>query len=234
MRLFVGTSGYGYKEWKGRFYPQDITARGMLPFYSHHFRAVEINNTFYRMPDKELLARWAAQVPDDFVFTLKAPRVITHIRRLRSATEETLHLVETAASLGKKLGPILFQLPEYFPKDLSRLETLLDLLPGSKAVFEFRNPSWLDSEVVDLLRARGQALCISDRDSDHPPTVVGTADWGYLRLRRPGYSDADLALWLDSIVARRWDTAYVFFKHEDQAKGPALAKRFLELAGTKA
>ena len=233
VKLRVGTSGYGYKEWKGKFYPRDISAREMLPFYSSHFDAVEINNTFYRMPGKELLARWAAQVPDDFVFALKAARIITHIRRLKDAEEETRYLIETAASLGRRLGPILFQLPGSLAKDLSRLEAFLNLLSGTTAAFEFRNPSWLDTETFDLLRARGHALCVSDREPEQLPTVVSTAPWGYLRLRRPGYSDSDLALWLESVAAQPWETAYIFFKHEDQAEGPALAKRFLGLTGLK-
>jgi uncharacterized protein YecE (DUF72 family) len=203
----------------------------MLPFYSSHFDAVEINNTFYRMPGKELLIRWAAQVPDDFVFALKAPRIITHIRRLKNAEKETQYLMETAASLSRRLGPLLFQLPGYLAKDLSRLETFLDLLSDTAAAFEFRNPSWLDAETFDLLRARGHALCVSDREPEEPPTVISTAPWGYLRLRRPGYSEADLALWLESVAAQPWETAYIFFKHEEQAEGPALAKRFLDLAG---
>ena len=230
MKMRVGTSGYAYKEWKGRFYPPAITAKDMLTFYSSRFDSVEINNTFYRMPSSELLLRWAAQVPDDFVFVLKAPRVITHIRRLKNAEEQTRYLVETAAFLGEKLGPILFQLPEYLPKDLTRLEAFLDLLTHTKAAFEFRNSSWFDPGTYDLLRERDQALCVSDRGPDPIPDKISTASWGYLRLRRPGYEDADLAFWHERIADQAWETAYVFFKHEEQAEGPALAGRFLDLA----
>jgi uncharacterized protein YecE (DUF72 family) len=233
MRLCVGTSGYGYKEWKGRFYPGDISANKMLPFYSSHFEAVEINNTFYRMPGKELLRRWVEQVPENFVFALKAPRVITHIKRLKNAEEEMHYLMETTSVMGEKLGPILFQLPPYLGKDRARLEAFLDLLPHGAAAFEFRNPSWLDAEIFDLLRAKGCALCVSDREPGQSPEVINTASWGYLRLRRPGYADQDLVLWHKLIAAQPWETAYVFFKHEDQAEGPALARRFLDLAGQR-
>jgi uncharacterized protein YecE (DUF72 family) len=234
MRLRVGTSGYGYREWKGRFYPLDIPAKEMLSFYSSRFDAVEVNNTFYRMPGKELLAQWADRVPGDFVFALKAPRAITHVHRLKNVGEETRYLIDATASLHGKMGPILFQLPEYVAKDLARLETFLDLLPYGAAAFEFRNSSWQDSEAYDSLRARGHAVCISDRGPDPVQAVVSTAPWGYLRLRRPGYTDSDLVRWIETIAAQQWETAYVFFKHEDEARGPELAKRFMELAGTGA
>ncbi len=186
------------------------------------------------MPSKELLTRWAAQVPDDFVFALKAPRIITHIRRLKNAEEETRYLIETATSLGRKLGPILFQLPEYLGKDSTRLKSFLDLLPDGLAAFEFRNPSWLDAETFDLLRAHGHALCISDRGPEQPPAVISTATWGYLRLRRPDYSDSDLAHWFEMIAVQPWEKVYIFFKHEDEAQGPAIARRFLDIAGQPA
>ena len=231
MKLYVGTSGYGYKEWKGRFYPERIPPKEMLSFYAKHLGAVEINNTFYRMPSRELLDTWAGQVPESFVFALKAPRVITHIRRLKGAEQETEHLIRTCQVMGEKLGAILFQLPASFARDVPRLRTFLDLLPTATAAFEFRHESWLTPEVFDLLRERRAALCVSDREPEPAPGIVGTANWGYLRLRRPGYTDSDLASWHRSILAQGWETAYVFFKHEDQAEGPALAARFLHLAG---
>ncbi len=230
MKLYVGTSGYGYKEWKGKFYPEHISPKEMLSFYANHFDAVEINNTFYRMPNRELLETWAGQVPDSFVFALKAPQVITHIRRLKQAEQETDHLIRICAVMGKKLGPILFQLPASFIKNIERLRVFLDPLLPATAAFEFRHESWFAPEVFDLLRERRCALCVSDREDTPAPGIVSSANWGYLRLRRPGYSDSDLASWHRSILAQGWDTAYVFFKHEDQAEGPALAARFLRLA----
>jgi uncharacterized protein YecE (DUF72 family) len=204
----------------------------MIAFYAKHFDAVEINNTFYRMPSRELLETWAGQVPPSFVFALKAPRVITHIRRLTHAEQETEHLIRTCAVMGEKLGPILFQLPGTFIKNIRRLRAFLDLVPPATAAFEFRHESWFTQEVFDLLRERRCALCVSDREPlTGRPGIVSTASWGYMRLRRPGYSDPDLASWHQSILAQGWETAYVFFKHEDQAEGPALAARFLHLAG---
>lgn len=231
MKLRVGTSGYGYKEWKGRFYPPDIRPKEMLSFYSRRFDAVEINHTFYRMPGGDLLTEWADQVPGHFVFALKAPRTITHIRRLKNAGEETRRLIDTVASLEEKRGPLLFQLPPYVKKDLAALEAFLDLLPAGAAAFEFRDPSWQDPGTFDLLRGKDHAVCISDREGEPPRAVESTASWGYLRLRRPGYADPDLQRWLGTVAAQPWETAYVFFKHEDEARGPELARRFLELAG---
>lgn len=229
METYVGTSGYGYKEWKGKFYPEHISPKEMLPFYATRFNAVEINNTFYRMPRREQLDAWADQVPDSFVFTLKAPRVITHIRRLTHVEQETEHLIRTCETMGEKLGAILFQFPESFPKDAELLKTFLDLLPPSIAAFEFRHESWFAPEVFDLLKERRCALCASDREPSPPPRVVSTADWGYLRLRRPGYTDEDLASWHRAVIAQGWNKVFLFFKHEDSAEGPALAARFLNL-----
>jgi len=202
----------------------------MLPFYARHFNAVEINNTFYRMPSRALLEGWADQVPDDFVFALKAPQVITHVKRLKNAEEETGRLMTTAAVMGKRLGPLLFQLPPTLARDIPRLEAFLNLLSAAMAAFEFRHPSWFTTEVFDLLRERQCALCASDREPAPPPDVVSTTSWGYLRLRRPGYSSADLASWHRKVASQGWKAAYIFFKHEEKAEGPAMAKRFLDLA----
>ena len=230
VKIHVGTSGYSYKEWKGKFYPDRISPKEMLSFYSRRFDTVEINNTFYRMPKQDLLLGWAQQVPEGFVFALKASQLITHIKRLRGVEADAAYLMETVAVLGQKLGPLLFQLPASFAKDLGRLKGLLDLLPRATAALEFRHPSWFADETFDLLRERQCAWCVSDAEPAPPPDVVRTAPWGYLRLRRPGYTDADLAQWQTQIAAQKWDEAYVFFKHEDEAAGPALAERFRALA----
>jgi uncharacterized protein YecE (DUF72 family) len=229
VKIHVGTSGFSYKEWKGKFYPDRISPKEMLSFYSRRFDTVEINNTFYRMPKEDLLLGWARQVPDGFIFALKASQVITHIKRLRNVEADTTHLMETVAVLGEKLGPVLFQLPASFAKDHGRLKGLLDLLPRATVAFEFRHPSWFTDEVFDLLRERQCALCVSDAEPDPPPEVIKTAGWGYLRLRRPGYVDEDLVRWQERIAAQGWDEAYLFFKHEDEAAGPALAERFRTL-----
>jgi uncharacterized protein YecE (DUF72 family) len=234
MRVLVGTSGYSYKEWKGSFYPEDIKSEGMLRYYAERLPTVEINNTFYRMPTKALVEKWAQEVPESFTFVLKVSQRVTHQKRLRDAGDDVAYFFETAGELGARLGPALFQLPPNLKKDAERLRDFLAILPeGRPAAFEFRHESWFDDEIYDALRARGAALCAADTDEsgDEGAPIVPTAGWGYLRLRRADYSDADLAAWADRVRAQGWDRAFVFFKHEDAGKGPALAARFRDLMG---
>ena len=234
MMIRAGTSGYAYKEWKGAFYPADLAADAMLAHYGSRLPAVEINNTFYRLPKDAVLEGWADQVPEDFRFSIKASRRITHFARLKpEAREPTEYMMSTVASLGARLGVVLFQLPPNLQRDLDRLGAFLDMLPaGAPAAFEFRHDSWKDEGVHDLLRARGVALvCADSEESDTDEPIVSTASWGYLRLRRPDYGDSDLARWVERILGSGWDRAFVFFKHEDEGAGPRLAGRFRELAG---
>ncbi len=231
MNIHVGTSGYAYKEWKGRFYPEKISAREMLRFYSGRLNTVEINNTFYRMPKESVLTSWAAQVPENFVFALKSPQIITHLKRLRDVSDETRYLFRTLSVLERKLGPVLFQFPKSFRADRSALEDFLGLIPEDRAcAFEFRSPSWLDDQILDLLRERGSSLCMADADDNPAKKITKTTSWGYLRLRRSDYTDADLSQWLERVLSQEWEKAFVFFKHEDEAKGPEAAVRFRELA----
>jgi uncharacterized protein YecE (DUF72 family) len=231
MNLQVGTSGFSYKEWKGSFYPEDLPAKEMLAYYSLRLSAVEINNTFYRMPQKSMLENWKEQVPPDFRFSIKAPQRITHFKRLREVSTETSYLLETAGVLEDRLGVILFQLPPNMKKDLERLESFLEILPNPiRATFEFRHPSWLEDDVLKLLSTRNHALCIADTDEMPTSHIDRTADWGYLRLRRVQYSQEVLKEWVDRIHAQNWSDAFVFFKHEDEATGPKLAAEFLRLA----
>ena len=235
-RLIVGTSGYSYKEWKGTFYPDDLPASKMLPFYATHFGSVEINNTFYRMPEEKTVAKWAGEVPDGFTFVLKAPQRITHQKKLAGVEDDVRHFFEVANTLGSKSGPALFQLPPYFRKDVTRLRDFLALVPRDRRVcLEFRHESWLDEEVHAVLREHDAALCAADTDEVEDPEslLVATASWGYLRLRRTEYSDEQLAAWASRIARQTWSDAYVFFKHEDEGKGPAFAKRFLALASAE-
>ncbi len=229
MRVRTGTSGYSYKEWKGHFYPADLKADAMLRFYGERLKAVEINNTFYRMPKAGMLEAWAAQVPEDFTFVLKASRRITHIKRLKEVSEDVAYLLETAQTLGPRLGPVLFQLPPYLKKDLARLRDFLALLPaGTRAALEFRDASWFDEETFAALREHDVALVYSDEDEAKEPPFVSTAVWGYLRLRRPSY---DLNAWAARITAQPWSDAFVFFKHEDAGAGPKMAAEFATLVG---
>jgi uncharacterized protein YecE (DUF72 family) len=228
MRVLVGTSGYSYKEWKGRFYPEKMKEADMLRFYAERFPTVEINNTFYRMPSAELLQRWAEQTGEAFTFVLKAPQRITHIKRLGDVADDVAFFLRTAGVLGSRLGPLLFQLPPFMKKDVGRLRGLLDLLPARpRAAFEFRHASWFDDEVRDALRARDAALCLADTDEEPLADLAATADWGYLRLRRLTYTDDDVAAWHARILAQPWSEAFVFFKHEDEARGPELAQKLV-------
>jgi uncharacterized protein YecE (DUF72 family) len=223
----VGTSGFNYPEWRGRFYPERFPANKMLGFYAERFSTVEINVTFYRMPTEAMLAGWVGATPDGFVFTLKAPRRITHARRLRDIDEPLRHFTDTATTLGDKLGPLLFQLPPNLKKESGRLADLLAMLPpGRHAAFEFRHDSWFADDVYTLLRARDAALCVADTEQGSTPNV-STASWGYLRLRDSDYTEGELDGWLTTIASHGWSDAYVYFKHEDQAQGPALAQRLL-------
>jgi uncharacterized protein YecE (DUF72 family) len=234
MKIHIGTSGYGYNEWKGKFYPEKISPKEMLGFYSQRLGAVEINNTFYRMPTEGVLKSWLEQVPDDFVFALKAPQVITHVKRLRDVGEETVYLFRTLTVLGSKLGPVLFQFPKSFRADPATLKDFLAMIPGDvSCAFEFRNAKGPDAEVLDLLHEKGCSLCIADTDEKPADEIVPTAPWGYLRLRRSDYTDADLSQWMERILSQKWKQAFVFFKHEEEAIGPETAMRFRELIGSK-
>ncbi|MBI3932542.1 MAG: DUF72 domain-containing protein [Acidobacteria bacterium] len=231
MRVRVGTSGYSYAPWKGRFYPADLKPADMLRFYAGRLPTVEINNTFYRMPAAKALARWAEETPAGFSFVLKAARRITHEKRLHDA-DGLAYFFENAAVLGDKLGPVLFQLPPFFKKDVGRLRDALALVPDERQVaFEFRHATWFDDEVYGALRDRGAALCLADTDEAPDPALVPTADWGYLRLRRADYDDAAIATWADRVRAQPWGEAWVFFKHEEAGKGPALAARLIDRLG---
>jgi uncharacterized protein YecE (DUF72 family) len=231
MNLYVGTSGYSYKEWKGSFYPEDLPAKEMLRYYGERFKTVEINNTFYRMPKASVLEAWAAEVPADFRFVLKASQKITHFARLKDAGDPVAYLLKVAGVLGERLGPLLFQLPPNLKKDAARLRDFLALLPvDRRAAFEFRHQTWFDDEAFGLLREHKAVLCIAEAEDGVEVPFVSTADWGYLRLRMPDYTPADLKTWLKRVRESGWTDAFVFFKHEDEGMGPKLAKRFLDLA----
>ena len=229
MQLSTGTSGFSYKEWLGPFYPEKLPASEMLRYYAERFTTVEINNTFYRMPAESMLEQWLQQVPDQFTFTLKAPKRITHVNRLRESESHVAEFLRRASALGSKLGVILFQLPPYLKKDLPRLRDFLDLLPpGRRTAFEFRNDSWQDDEVHELLRSRDAILCVTDTDVGDTP-FVATSACGYIRLRRTHYDDDGLRAWAAQIAAKALPQTYVYFMHEDEALGTKFAQRLNEL-----
>lgn len=233
MRVHVGTSGYSYKEWKGKFYPEDLPAAAMLRFYAERLHTVEINNTFYRMPSEKMIAAWKTEVPAGFTFALKAPQRITHQKRLKDADDVLLAFSRIAAGLGEKLGPLLFQLPPFMKKDAPRLDAFLAIVPPSMRVtLEFRHASWFDDEVFETLRKYGAALCTAEGEELQSP-VVATADWGYLRLRRTDYTDESVGAWADTIRSQPWKEAHVFFKH-DEGGAPAFAARLIGKLGEAA
>ncbi|HEX3274566.1 MAG TPA: DUF72 domain-containing protein [Gemmatimonadales bacterium] len=234
MQLSVGTSGWSYKEWKGSFYPAELSSNGMLAYYAARLPAVEINNSFYRIPKEGVLLDWAARVPAGFRFVLKASRRITHIGRLADEDGSLDYFLRTANVLGEKLGPTLFQCPPSFRKDLPRLQAFLGRVPRTwRAALEFRHASWFVDEVYDVLREHDVALVAVDEDESEGAgaPLVPTASWGYLRLRRADYADAALASWLTRIRAQPWSEAFAFLKHdEDQPTGPDAAVRLYRLS----
>ncbi len=233
MNIHAGTSGFAHGEWKGAFYPDKIPASEMLRFYSTLLGTVEINNTFYHMPRESVLRAWAAQVRPDFLFAVKAPQVITHVKQLRNVFEETDYFFRTLSVLDRRLGPILFQFPKSFHPDMSALKDFLGLIPhGVACAFEFRHPAWIAEGAADLLREKGCSLCIADTDEQPAAEIINTASWGYLRLRRRVYAENDLTTWLARISAQGWERAFVYFKHEEEARGAELAMRLQQLADT--
>ena len=237
-RARIGTSGFSYKHWKGVFYPDKLPQRKWLEFFCEHFDTLELNNSFYRLPERSAFERWAAATPEDFTFAVKVSRYITHIRRLKDPDEPVHRMVERAEGLGHKLGPLLFQLPPNFGKDLDRLRRLLDLRrPGMRWVFEFRNREWFDDDVLGALCDEGSALCVHDALEDCP--VAATADFAYLRLHgskahQGDYSRKELERWAS--VARGWlddgIDAYVYFNNDAYGYAVKNAKKLIELTST--
>jgi uncharacterized protein YecE (DUF72 family) len=231
MNVHVGTSGYSYKEWKGSFYPEKLPAKEMLAYYSSRLPTVEINNTFYRLPQKSMLEGWKGQVPRTFKFSVKASQRITHFKRLKDVQEETNYFLNTVAVLEDQLGVILFQLPPNMKKDLERLQAFVHgLPPQTRAAFEFRHPTWFDDDVLSVLSEKNLPLVVSDTDDLPVSRIDRTADWGYLRLRRVNYDEQNLMEWIRRIREQDWKESFVFFKHEDEGTGPKLAAEFIRLA----
>ncbi|HYT72812.1 MAG TPA: DUF72 domain-containing protein [Gemmatimonadales bacterium] len=233
MNVHVGTSGYNFPEWKGTFYPAKFPESQMLEYYAQRLSTVEVNYTFYRMPNAKTVAGWDAATPASFTFVLKAPQRITHIARLKDIDDPLRYFLETARRLGKKLGPVLFQLPPNFKKDLARLGDLLTQFPPDiRCAWEFRHESWFSDDVYDVLRTGNAALCVADTEDGSTPHVA-SADFGYFRLRDEGYTTEDLAQWAATVkeLGKQWQDTYVFFKHEESGVGPKLAQQFAELLG---
>ena len=232
MNTWIGTSGFQYAEWKGNFYPEDLAASKMLPFYAERLATTEINYTFRRIPSATTIENWKKLTPENFRFALKAPQRITHFAKLRDCQDTLAYFFRIISQLGDRLGPVLFQLPPNFKKDAEVLSSFLRELPAMRTVFEFRHGSWLDDEIFALLRERNVALCIAETEKLTTPIVV-TADYGYLRLRREDYTGDDVARWADIVRQNKtnWRDAFVYFKHEEAGVGPKLAGQMIGLVG---
>jgi uncharacterized protein YecE (DUF72 family) len=230
MKTWIGTSGFQYAEWKGTFYPEDLPAGKMLPFFAERLSTTEINYTFHRIPSAKTIENWKAQTPENFRFALKAPQKITHFAKLRDCQDTLGYFCRVISALGDRLGPILFQLPPNFKKNADVLSAFVRELPAIRAAFEFRHESWLDEETFGLLRSHNIALCLADTEKLAAPTVV-TADYGYLRLRREDYTPGDVERWADFVRQEEasWQDAFVYFKHEEAGIGPKLAAQMVKL-----
>jgi len=236
MEQWIGTSGFQYTEWKGTFYPEDLPTAKMLPFYAERFATTEINYSFHRIPSAKTIEGWWKATPDRFKFSLKAPQKITHFSKLRNCGDTMRYFHQVICDLEKKLGPVLFQLPPTLKKDAALLQEFLAVVPdGMRGAFEFRDPSWTDDEIFELLKTKNIALCIADSEKLSTPDVA-TADYGYLRLRREDYQETDVLRWAEVIKARAnvWSDAFIYFKHEESGIGPKLATRMMELLAAPA
>ncbi len=225
----IGTSGFSYKEWLGGFYPQKLAGSKMLAHYAQRLPTVEINYTFRAMPRREMLEKWAAQTPEHFRFALKAPQRITYFAKLKDVDNPVAHFAEVASSMRTRLGPVLFQLPPNFKRDVALLRDFLALLHGRlRPAFEFRDQSWFDDSILQTLREGSAALCIAESETIASP-IERTANFVYMRLRHEEYDAAGLKLWADRItkMAAESDEIYIFFKHEISAPDRAMRLRAL-------
>lgn len=227
--LWIGTSGFQYPEWKGSFYPADLSAKKMLPYYAERLTSTESNYSFRHIPSAKTIDGWRAATPERFRFSFKAPQRVTHFAKLRDCAEIVRVFHEAIAPMDAKLGAVLFQLPPTFRKDAALLAEFLAGLPrGMRAAFEFRHASWLDDEVLNTLRDHGAALCVAEGEGVDVPREA-TAPFGYLRLRREDYTPADLASWAEWVRAQSgWEEAFIYFKHEERGVGPQFARTFME------
>ena len=231
MNTWIGTSGFQYAEWKGNFYPEDLSAAKMLPYYAERLNTTEINYTFHRIPAAKTIDNWNKLTPAKFRFALKAPQKITHWSKLRDCADTMRYFCDVVSGLGEKFGPVLFQLPPTFKKDTFVLADFVNCFPtGMRAAFEFRHESWFGDDVWEIFKSRNVALCIAETEDLATPKIT-TADYGYLRLRRADYTKIDIERWTEFVREQkeRWSDAFVYFKHEEAGAGPKFAKQMIEL-----
>ena len=232
--IYVGTSGWQYGWWKGRFYPKDVPQRGWLAHYATRFPIVEVNNSFYMLPKAATFDRWREETPKGFLFAVKASRYITHIRRLREAKDSVDLFWSRTTRLREKLGPILFQLPPNFRPDPALLKDFLGVLPGRmRAAFEFRDDSWQQDEVLELLDRAGAAWVMADRPGWRGPIHV-TGGWSYVRFHQgrrahPGYARSKLRAWADRLAGLDAGDVFAFFNNDAMAAAPNDASTLIDL-----
>jgi uncharacterized protein YecE (DUF72 family) len=238
----IGTSGWVYKDWRGIFYPPKLPARSWFAYYAEHFDTVEINNTFYRLPPAETFTAWKRQAPPGFLYAVKASRFLTHQKKLKDPGEALVNILGQARHLGPHLGPILYQLPPYWRRDVARLREFISFLPLDMChVFEFRDPSWFAPEVHDLLAETGMNFCIHDMAGSNCPSWA-TGDAAYVRFHGPTekkyvgrYERAHLAGWAETI--RAWHAAgrdvYVYFNNDFSGHALTNANELREMVGAR-
>jgi uncharacterized protein YecE (DUF72 family) len=229
MNSFVGTSGYQYPAWRGTFYPEKLATAKMLSFYADQFPTTEVNYSFHRIPSPKTIESWYQSTPDGFRFGLKAPQKITHWAKLKDCADNLNYFLGVIADLGPKLGPILFQLPPTLKMDLALLTDFLAPFPESiLGAFEFRHESWFDDSIFALLKKHNVSLCINE-SSDFAAPEIATANFGYLRLRREDYQEADIDRWAKFAQTQQdqWKQTFIYFKHEESGIGPKLAKQMI-------
>jgi uncharacterized protein YecE (DUF72 family) len=235
VSIMTGTSGWQYRDWRGAFYPAEVPQRRWLEYYARQFATVENNGTFYRLPTRDTFANWRQRVTDDFVMTVKASRYLTHVRRLRDPAEPVARLVDAAAGLGDRLGPVLLQLPPDLRAAPRLLEDCLRQFPPAvRIAVEPRHSSWWTDEVREVLAARNAALGWADRKGSALTPLWRTADWGYLRLHEgdgdpwPRYSEPALNAWAERITGTWAEDCdvYVYFNNDQNCAAPRDAARF--------
>lgn len=234
-RVYIGTSGWSYEHWKNNFYPADLKTDRWLNFFADSFVTVEINNTFYRMPSEAAVNNWYKQVPDDFIFSVKASRYISHVKRLNDCHDSLEYLYSKVRLLKEKAGPILVQLPPFFKANKERLMEFASCLDRKmQHVMEFRHESWFTEEIYEVLRENNIALCLTDLKGEQSPEVI-TADFTYLRLHGPkeeayqgSYSDEQIKTLKNKI--QRWGrevSVYCYFDNDEKGYAIQDAKRLL-------
>lgn len=230
MEILLGTSGWQYRDWRGRFYPTGLPQREWLEFYATRFATVEVNNAFYRLPERDIFARWRASTPEDFCVAVKMSRYLTHIKRLRDPAEPVARFLDRAAGLGAKLGPVLLQLPPTLTADADLLAGVLRRFPSAvRVAVEPRHPSWWAAPVRATLERHGAALCWADRRGRPVTPTWRTAAFGYLRMHegradpRPRYGRQALASWLDRVGAEFGGAEQVYTYFNNDPGGAAIA-----------